>query len=96
MYTNDGRSEYKAVVLSLNGNVRQSDLLTASVTFASKKNISDDFSPEFPFGYPNDPSRIDDEYGRSRAATQLGSHPSCPTGSRRETVGGGPLRRPPP
>jgi hypothetical protein len=67
MYTNDGRSEYKALILRLNGTVRQSDLITASVTLADKKNISDDFSPEFPFGYPNDPSKLDAEYGRSRS-----------------------------
>jgi hypothetical protein len=67
MYTNDGRSEYTALILRLNGTMRQNDLVTASVTFADKKNISDDFSPEFPFGYPNDPSNIEAEYGRSRA-----------------------------
>ncbi|HYN21264.1 MAG TPA: hypothetical protein VE078_09920, partial [Thermoanaerobaculia bacterium] len=67
MYTNDGRSEYKALILRLNGTLRQTDLVTASVTFADKKNISDDFSPEFPFGYPNDPANIDAEWGRSRA-----------------------------
>ena len=65
-YTNLGHSKYQAVVFSLNGNVRQSDLVTASVTFASKKNISDDFSPEFPFGYPNDMANIPAEYGRAR------------------------------
>ena len=66
MYTNDGRSKYKALVLSLNGNIRQNDLITASVTFADKKNISDDFSPDFPTGYPNDPANINAEYGRAR------------------------------
>lgn len=66
MYTNDGHSKYQAVVLSLNGNVRKNDLITTSVTFASKHNISDDFSPEFPTGYPNDPANIGAEYGRSR------------------------------
>jgi hypothetical protein len=67
MYTNEGRSEYKALIMRLNGNLRQGDLVTASVTFADKKNIGDDFSPEFPFGYPNDPSNIDAEWGRSRS-----------------------------
>jgi hypothetical protein len=67
MYTNDGRSEYTALILRLNGTMRQTDLVTASVTFADKKNISDDFSPVFPFGYPNDPSNIDAEFGRSQA-----------------------------
>lgn len=66
-YTNDGRSKYKALILRLNGTLRTSDLVTASVTFADKKNISDDFSPVFPFGYPNDPANIDAEYGRSQA-----------------------------
>jgi hypothetical protein len=67
MYTNEGRSKYQALVLSLNGNIRQTDLITASVTYANKKNISDDFSPDFPTGYPNDPADIDAEYGRSRS-----------------------------
>lgn len=67
MYTNDGRSEYKALILRLNGTLRQSDLITASVTFTDKKNIADDFSPVFPFGYPNDPANIDAEFGRSQA-----------------------------
>ena len=65
-YTNDGHSEYKAIVLSLNGNIRRNDLITASVTFADKQNISDDFSPDFPTGYPNDPADMEAEYGRSR------------------------------
>lgn len=66
MYTNDGRSEYKALILSLNGNIRRSDLITASITLADKKNISDDFSPDFPTGYPNDPADMDAEYGYAR------------------------------
>jgi hypothetical protein len=66
MYTNDGRSEYKALVFALNGNIRQNDLITASVTIADKKNISDDFSPDFPTGYPNDPADIEQEYGFAR------------------------------
>ncbi len=68
MYTNDGRSEYKALVLSLNGNIKGGHLVTASVTFASKKNIADDFSPEFPTGYPSDPANMEAEYGRGRSA----------------------------
>jgi hypothetical protein len=67
MYTNEGRSEYKALILRLNGSLRRGDLITASVTVADKKNIADDFSPVFPFGYPNDPSNIDAEWGRSQA-----------------------------
>lgn len=65
-YTNDGRSEYTAFVLSLNGNIRRNDILTASFTLANKKNISDDFSPDFPTGYPNDPADIEAEFGRGR------------------------------
>lgn len=66
VYDNSGRSEYKALVLSLNGNIRRNDLITASVTFSDKKNISDDFSPDFPTGYPNDPAAMDAEYGYAR------------------------------
>lgn len=66
MYTNDGRSLYKALVLSLNGNIRKDDLITTSVTLANKHNISDDFSPDFPTGYPNDPANMEAEYGRAR------------------------------
>lgn len=65
-YTNEGYSRYKALVMSLNGTIRGGHLLTASVTLASKKNIMDDFSPEFPAGYPSDPSNIENEYGRGR------------------------------
>jgi TonB dependent receptor/Carboxypeptidase regulatory-like domain len=67
VYTNDGRSEYKALVLGLNGTLKGGHVLAASVTFASKHNIADDFSPEFPTGYPNDPANIQAEYGRARS-----------------------------
>jgi hypothetical protein len=67
MYTNDGESKYKALILRLNGTVRDYDLITASVTVADRKSTADDFSPEFPFGYPNDPSNLKAEYGRSRS-----------------------------
>jgi len=66
-YTNDGRSEYKALVFSLNGNIRGGHVVTASVTFASKHNVNDDFSPEFPTGYPSDPANMNAEYGRARS-----------------------------
>jgi hypothetical protein len=66
VYDNSGRSEYQALVISLNGNIRANDLLTASITFADKKNISDDFSPDFPTGYPNDPANMEAEWGRAR------------------------------
>jgi hypothetical protein len=36
------------------------------VTVANKKNIADDFSPDFPTGYPNDPANMEAEYGRAR------------------------------
>lgn len=67
-YTNDGRSKYQALIVALNGNLRKNDLVTASVTFADKKNISDDFSPDFPTGYPDNPANIGAEYGRARGA----------------------------
>jgi hypothetical protein len=66
MFTNDGRSEYKALVVGLNGTFGKGHLLTGSVTAGNKKNISDDFSPEFPGGFPNDPADIDAEWGRAR------------------------------
>ncbi len=65
-YTNEGRSEYKAFVMSLNGTLTGGHLVTASLTIASKKNINDDFSPVLT-DYPNDPSNIEAEWGRSRA-----------------------------
>jgi carboxypeptidase family protein/TonB-dependent receptor-like protein len=65
-YANLGHSKYTAFVMSLNGNVRRNDLVTASLTVANKKNISDDFSPDFPTGYPNDPADMEAEYGRGR------------------------------
>jgi hypothetical protein len=66
-YTNEGRSEYKALILSLNGTLRGGHLVTTSVTVGDKKNINDDFSPELPFGYPSDPANIDNEYGYARS-----------------------------
>ena len=66
VYTNQGSSRYKAFIASLNGQLKRGDLVTASLTVASKKNISDDFSPVFPYGYPSDPANIDGEWGRSR------------------------------
>ncbi len=65
-YTNEGHSEYWAFITSLNGYLEGGHMITASLTVASKKNISDDFSPEFPFGYPSDPADIEAEWGRSR------------------------------
>jgi Carboxypeptidase regulatory-like domain len=65
-YTNEGRSDYKAFVTSLNGTLKGGHVLTASLTVASKKNINDDFSPALT-DYPNDPANIEAEYGRSRA-----------------------------
>jgi hypothetical protein len=65
-YTNQGRSRYAALVMSLNGTLKGGHLLTASVTLADKKNINDDFSPALT-DYPNDPANIEAEYGRSRA-----------------------------
>lgn len=71
VYSNDGESEYRALTLSLNGNIKGGHLLMGSVTFASKKNRSDDFSPEFPTGYPSDPADLAAEWGRARTDEQL-------------------------
>jgi hypothetical protein len=65
-YTNEGRSEYKAFVASVNGTLRGGHVVTASFTVADKKNINDDFSPALT-DYPNDPADIEAEWGRSRA-----------------------------
>ncbi len=65
-YTNEGRSKYKAFITSLNGTLKGGHVVTASFTVADKKNINDDFSPALT-DYPNDPSNIEAEYGRSRA-----------------------------
>ena len=66
VYTNEGRSEYKALIASLNGTLKGGHLITASFTWADKKNISDDFSPAAT-DYPSDPADIEAEWGRSRA-----------------------------
>jgi hypothetical protein len=65
-YTNEGRSVYKAVILSLNGQIPGGHIVTGSFTLASKKNTNDDFSPALT-DYPSDPADIGAEYGRSRA-----------------------------
>jgi hypothetical protein len=65
-YTNEGRSDYKAFVASVNGTLKGGHVVTASLTLASKRNINDDFSPALT-DYPNDPANIEAEYGRSRA-----------------------------
>ncbi|NJN64578.1 MAG: TonB-dependent receptor [Acidobacteria bacterium] len=65
-YTNEGRSKYKALVVALNGQLEGGHIITGSVTLSEKKNISDDFSPEFPFGYPSDPADIEAEYADAR------------------------------
>ncbi|OFV82911.1 MAG: hypothetical protein A2Y78_03970 [Acidobacteria bacterium RBG_13_68_16] len=65
-YTNDGHSEYKALVFSLNGTLKGGHLLTASFTVSDKKNLSDDFSPEYTAGYPNDPADPEGEWGHGR------------------------------
>ncbi len=66
VYTNDGHSEYTAVILGLNGMLLGKHLITGSVTYADKQNINDDFSPDANT-YPNDPQNIEGDYGRSRA-----------------------------
>ena len=66
-YTNDGHSEYKALVLSLNGTLKGGNLITASLTLADKKNLSDDFSPAYTSGYPNDPANPEGEWGRGQS-----------------------------
>jgi len=71
VYSNDGESEYKALTLALNGSLKGGHLVTGSVTFSSKRNRSDDFSPEFPTGYPSDPADLPGEWGRGRSDERL-------------------------
>ena len=67
MYTNDGHSKYQRARLQpQRQRPQERPRSPRSVTFANKKNISDDFSPDFPTGYPNDPADIEAEYGRAR------------------------------
>jgi len=66
-YTNLGHSEYKALVFSLNGTIKGGHLITASLTLADKKNLSDDFSPVYTAGYPSDPANPEGEWGRSQS-----------------------------
>ncbi len=70
-YGNDGHSKYYAGILSFNGTFGAGHLVTSSVTWAEKKNLSDDFSPVFPFGYPNDPADPEGEWGYSRGHEDL-------------------------
>ncbi len=71
VYGNEGRSKYKALVASLNGVLKGGHIVTASVTFADKKNLSDDFSPAFPDGYPSDPADPEGEWGRARGHERM-------------------------
>lgn len=71
VYGNEGRSKYKALVASLNGVLKGGHIVTASLTFADKKNLSDDFSPAFPDGYPSDPANPDGEWGRARGHERM-------------------------
>jgi hypothetical protein len=70
-YSNEGHSKYYAAILSLNGTFGKGHMLTSSLTWSEKKNLSDDFSPVFPFGYPNDPADPEAEYGYSRGHEDL-------------------------
>jgi hypothetical protein len=69
--SNLGHSEYSALIASLNGTFGAGHMLTSSVTYADKKNLSDDFTPEFPVGYPNDAADPEAEWGRSRGDERL-------------------------
>lgn len=71
VYGNEGHSKYKALVASVAGVLRGGHIVTASITFADKKNLSDDFSPAFPDGYPSDPANPEDEWGRARGHERM-------------------------
>jgi hypothetical protein len=65
-YENLGRSEYLAYILGVNGTIKGGHLIACNITWSDKKNISDDFSPAFPTGYPSDPFDMEGEWGYSR------------------------------
>jgi hypothetical protein len=69
-YTNEGHSEYTALIVAVNGTVGNGHLIACNATWADKKNIADDFSPALT-NYPSDPADIEAEWGRSRADEQL-------------------------
>ena len=74
LYANEGRSEYKALVVGVNGVLWGRHTVSASWTLADKKNISDDFSPALN-AYPSDPARHRGRMGplpRRRAAPGRG------------------------
>jgi hypothetical protein len=66
LYASEGRSEYRALVVGLNGTLMGRHTIAASWTLAGKKSISDDFSPALD-AYPSDPAHLGAEWGRSRA-----------------------------
>jgi hypothetical protein len=69
MYTNEGHSKYKALMMSLNGTVGAGHVIACNVTYGDKKNIADDFSPVLT-NYPDDPAYIENEWGRGRSDEQ--------------------------
>jgi len=66
--TDEGRSEYRAAVASINGTIRGGHLLAASVTFSSKKNLGDRWGG---FDTPSDPADIDAEWGPSATSERV-------------------------
>ena len=60
--TSEGRSEYRAIVASLNGTLRGGHLLSASVAVASKKNLMDEWAG---FNTPSDSADLEAEWGPS-------------------------------
>jgi len=66
MYTNEGHSKYKALMVSLNGTLSGGHVIACNVTYGDKKNIADDFSPVLT-NYPSDSADIEAEWGRGRS-----------------------------
>jgi outer membrane receptor protein involved in Fe transport len=69
MYTNEGHSKYKALMMSLNGTLSGGHIIACNVTYGDKQNIADDFSPVLT-NYPSDPADIEAEWGRGRSDEQ--------------------------
>jgi TonB dependent receptor-like, beta-barrel/Carboxypeptidase regulatory-like domain len=66
--TSEGRSEYRAVVASLNGTLKGGHLIAASVTLADKKNLGDRWGG---FDTPSDSADIEAEWGPSATSERL-------------------------
>ncbi len=66
--TSEGRSEYRAATVSLNGTLKGGHLIAASLTLADKKNLGDRWGG---FDTPSDPADIEAEWGPSATGERV-------------------------